>query len=148
MEPRDSKQVRDAIEILNDRVFREYSEHQLIEPIVAILVRDPQGEFRIRFMEITSTYILEGRQGGKGWHTLQRRMMRMVAHEGRDGAKVLLLYHASVADERSDERIVIVTRTGADLEHVRERHYLPECGSMSVDGTGSLKIGNPLFKEL
>ena len=148
MDKKEKEELQDYIEQLNSRVFEEFAERRFFEPVVAMVVKTPQGEYDIRFMGIPSIYMLEGRKGEKGWHSLQRRMLKMVVHARMDGMKVLLLYHAAVPEDYSDERIVIITKTGVELEHVQERHYLPEDGPMTVDEVGKLKLGIPSFREL
>ena len=144
----ESKQLHDTIEELSNQVFEEYRKHMDFEPVVAILVKNPLGEFSVQYMLIPSIYMMEGKKGERGWESLQRRMKSMAVHARRDGLKVLLVYHAAKPDDYDDDRIVIITRTGPKLERVRECHFLPEFGSISVDETGKMKVEVLKFREL
>jgi hypothetical protein len=144
----ESKQLHDTIEVLTDNVFKEYREHLNFEPVVAILVKNSLGEFSVQYMLIPSIYIMEGKKGERGWESLQRRMKSMAVHARRDGLKVLLVYHAAKPDDYDDDRIVIITRTGPKLDCLRECHFLPEFGNISVDETGKMKVEVLKFREL
>ena len=148
MDLEESKHLHDTIELLTNNVFQEYREHLDFEPVVAMLVKNPLEEFSVRYMHIPSIYMMEGRKGERGWESLQRRMKTMAAHARREGLKVLLLYHAAKPDDYSDDRIVLVIRTGRNLERVRECHFLPEFGKVSVDESGKLSIEVLKFREL
>jgi hypothetical protein len=144
----ESKQLHDTIEMLSNEVFGEYRKQLDFEPVVALLVKNPLGEYSVKYMLIPSIYMIEGKKGERGWESLQRRMKTMAVHARREGLKVLLVYHAAKPDDYDDDRIVIITRTGPNLERVRECHFLPEFGGMLVDETGNMKMEVLQFKEL
>jgi hypothetical protein len=144
----ESKQLHDTIEELSKHVFEEYRKHMDFEPVVAMLVKNPLGEFSVQYMLIHSIYMMEGKKGERGWESLQRRMKSMAVHARRDGLKVLLVYHAAKPDDYDDDRIVIITRTGPKLDCLRECHFLPEFGNISVDETGKMKVEVLKFREL
>ena len=62
----ESKQLHDTIEELSNHVFEEYRKHMDFEPVVAILVKNPLGEFSVQYMLIPSIYMMEGKKGERG----------------------------------------------------------------------------------
>ena len=139
------------LEFVTDTVREEYTETGTFEPRVALIHKNRQGQFLLSFMSIPSVYVLDGKKGSKGWESLQRRMGRFVTEKRMEGSEVIVLYHAvdsRFTQDYDDGRIVIVTKTGASLENVVEKHYMAEEGRMTVDDSGELGDGWVRLREI
>jgi hypothetical protein len=136
------------LEFMMDGIREEYTQVGSFEPRVALLHREFNGQFVISNMDIPAIYLLEGRQGQRGWETLQRRMRKFASKKRHEGSETVCLFHAVESEDYDDGRIVVIVRTGPHLEHVEETHYMAEGGPLTVDDKDGLVKGRVVLRPM